>query len=165
MRHQLGLERRQPHFNGGQLVGQAVQQFARRLRHIGLGNPFEQLLDLLRPLRADDTELRRVPADRIAQHRALLGQQIAHLQEHQRRLLLAALDRHKAHPRPAHRLADRVGVNRVVLAAFDIGLDVLRRDQHDLVPQIVQHPPQWCEAPHASSPIRVGGSLAKNFSI
>src|SRR6516165_9679493 len=141
MRHQLGLECRQPHFDGGQLAGQVVQQFARRLRHIGLaGNPLEQLLDLLRPLRADHAELRRVPADRIAQHRALLGQQIAHLQEHQRRLLFTTLDRHEAHPRPAHRLADRFGVDHVVLAAFNVGLDVLRWDQHDLVPQIAQHP-------------------------
>ena len=78
MRHQLGLERRQPHFKGGQLAGQAVQQFARRLRHIGLaGNPLEQLLDLLRPRRPGHAELCRVSADRIAQHRALLGQQIA----------------------------------------------------------------------------------------
>jgi hypothetical protein len=137
MRHQLGLERRQPHFDGGQLACQAVQQFTRRLRHIGLaGNPFEQFFDLLRPLRAGHAELRRVPADRVAQHRALLGQQIAHLQEHQRRLLVTALDRHEAHPRPAHRFADRFGVDRVVLAAFDVGLDVLRRDQHDLVPPV-----------------------------
>src|SRR5206468_9715292 len=59
----------------------------------------------------------------------------------QRRLLVTALDRHEAHPRPAHRFADRFGVDRVVLAAFDVGLDVLRRDQHDLVPQSAQHPP------------------------
>jgi hypothetical protein len=71
----------------------------------------------------------------------LLAQQIAQLQQHQCCLLFTALDRHKAHPRPAHRLADRFGVDRVVFAAFDIGLDVLRWDQHDLMPQPAQHPP------------------------
>jgi hypothetical protein len=32
------------------------------------------------------------------------------------------------------------------------------------MPQPPQHPRQWCEAPQASMPIRVGRSLAKNFA-
>ena len=53
----------------------------------------------------------------------------------QRRLLRLALDRDKAHRGPAHRLADRRRVGRVVLLPPDIGLDILRRHQPDLVPE------------------------------
>jgi len=42
-------------------------------------------------------------------------------------LLLGGLDRHKAHPRPAHRLADRLGIGGIVLVARHIRLDPLRR--------------------------------------
>src|SRR5215469_13364334 len=34
----------------------------------------------------------------------------------------------------------RLGVDLVILAALDVGLDVLRRHQHHLVPQAAQHP-------------------------
>src|SRR6266566_8883851 len=46
-----------------------------------------------------------------------------------RRLLHLGLDRDEAHRWAAHRLADRLGVRRIVLVAPDIGLGVGRWDQ------------------------------------
>ena len=54
------------------------------------------------------------------------------------RLLLFGLDRHEAHGRPRHGLADRRGVGRVVLATLHVSLDVLRRHQAHLVSQRAQ---------------------------
>jgi hypothetical protein len=51
----------------------------------------------------------------------------------QHALLLFALHRHKAHVRPRHRLADSLRIGRVVLAALEVGLDVARRHQPDLM--------------------------------
>jgi transposase len=48
---------------------------------------------------------------------------------HQHRLLLLALDRHEAHVRPSDRLADRLRVISVVLAALAVSHHVLRRHQ------------------------------------
>ena len=46
-------------------------------------------------------------------------------------LLLDALDRHKPHARPAHRLADRFSVRSIVLVALDKRLHELRRNDLD----------------------------------
>jgi hypothetical protein len=54
--------------------------------------------------------------------------------QHQRRLLLRALDRNEAHSGARHRFAAGIGVGRVVLAALDIGLGVSRRyEQHFVI--------------------------------
>ena len=37
--------------------------------------------------------------------------------------------RHKAHTRPLHRLADRLGIGGIILLAFDVGFDIGRRHQ------------------------------------
>jgi hypothetical protein len=79
-----------------------------------------------------------MPAQRVDQLGALLDHKLAHFQQAGLRLLLRLLDRDKAHRRPRRRLADRLGVNAVVFAAFDKRLDVLRRDQLDPVPQRLQ---------------------------
>jgi hypothetical protein len=63
------------------------------------------------------------------------NQPVAQAEQHLRRLPLRCLDRNKAHPRPAHRLADRLRIGLVVLVARDIGLDQLRRQHHHLVPK------------------------------
>jgi hypothetical protein len=55
-------------------------------------------------------------AKRIDAHRPLFDQQFACLVQHQRRLLLRALDRNEAHSRARHRFAAGIGVDRVVLA-------------------------------------------------
>jgi hypothetical protein len=111
----------------------------------------QQLGHFCRSLGPDHAELRRV-TDRVGHHRALLGQQIAHLEQHQCRLLVDALDRHEAHPGSAHRLADRCGVDRIVLAALDVRLDGLRRQQYRLVPQAAQHPRPMVRGPARLDP-------------
>ena len=72
-------------------------------------------------------------AKRIDAHRPLFDQQFARLVQHQRRLLLRALDRNEAHSGARHRFAAGIGVDRVVLAALDIGLGVSRRHQQHFV--------------------------------
>ena len=59
----------------------------------------------------------------------LSDQCLAHPVDRQGALLLLGLDRNKAHARPLDRFADRLGVGPVVLVAFDIRLDLLRRHQ------------------------------------
>ena len=53
-------------------------------------------------------------------------------------LLLDALDRHEAHVRSIHGLADRLRVGRVGLVALDVGLYVLRWNKADMVPEPTQ---------------------------
>jgi len=133
--HQSRLDRFQLDLHAIELAGEHADHLAGQHRRALIGRQApQQLGHLLRSLGHGDAELRRMAADRVDQHRALLDKQIAHSEhprvkpEDQRRLLLGALDRHKPHRRPAHRFADRLGVDRIVLAALDIGLDVLRRD-------------------------------------
>lgn len=61
---------------------------------------------------------------------------LAHAHQHQRGLLIRALDRNEPHRRAAHRL----GIGRVILAAFDIGLHQLRRDQLNVMSELRQQP-------------------------
>jgi len=49
--------------------------------------------------------------------------------QHQAALLLGCFDRHEAHARPLHCLADRFGIGRVILLAFDVRLHVGRRNE------------------------------------
>jgi hypothetical protein len=70
-----------------------------------------------------------IAADGVGELRAIADQPIPHAHQHQGCLLLGRLHRHEAHRRPAHRLAQRLGVRRIVLAALDVGLDQLRSDQ------------------------------------
>ena len=67
----------------------------------------QQLGRAVAPFRRDDAELGHVPADRIRQHRALTHQKLPTAMQHQARLLLLGLRRHKPHRGPRHRLADR----------------------------------------------------------
>jgi hypothetical protein len=46
-----------------------------------------------------------------------------------RSLLRGGFHRHETHPRTPRGLADRFGVVAIVFAAFDIGFDILRRDE------------------------------------
>jgi hypothetical protein len=58
--------------------------------------------------------------------------------QHQNRLLLGALHRHKPHVGALNRLADRLRIGRIVLVALEVGLNILRRHQAHLVPQDLQ---------------------------
>jgi hypothetical protein len=96
-------------------------------------------------------------------HLGLLPQQkIARSMLHQPALLLGQLRPHKSHRRPANRLADRLGVCRIVFVALDVSLHVLRRHQTNLVTE-----PRQLTRPimrrGAGLHARQGGGAAKNF--
>ena len=83
----------------------------------------------------DEAELSQVPAYGVDKLGSLPDQQLAHPVHRQCRLLLFGLDRHDAHGRPRHGLADCGGVGRVVLATLHVRLDVLRRHEPHLMPK------------------------------
>ncbi len=66
---------------------------------------------------------------------AVVDEPAAHPDQHQRRLLIGGLCRHETHRRSAHRLAQRLGIRCVILAALHIRLRQLRRDQLHLMPE------------------------------
>src|ERR1700724_2835063 len=57
----------------------------------------KQLVDAADSLGGNNAELRKMAAKRVDAHRPLFDQQFARLVQHQRRLLLRALDRNEAH--------------------------------------------------------------------
>jgi hypothetical protein len=91
-------------------------------------------------VRRDHPELGQMRPQRIDQGGALANQPFPATMQQQCGLLLGCLDCHKPHARPAHRLADRFRIGRVVLVALEVGLDVLRRHQPHLVAQRLQLP-------------------------
>src|SRR4030095_9244505 len=80
------------------------------------------------PLGAAPADPGRSAAAGVGELRAPLAQALPPAQQHLRRRLLDALDGHKALLRlgPAHRLADCLGVDLVVLVVPDVALHVLR---------------------------------------
>jgi hypothetical protein len=56
--------------------------------------------------------------------------------QRKRCLLLGSFDRHEAHVRPRHRLADCLGIVAVVLVGLHVRLDELRRHEPHLVAQL-----------------------------
>jgi transposase len=74
-----------------------------------------------------------VSAECVDQQGPLANQAFAHLQNHCLSLLRDRLYRHEMHPRSPCRLADSLGVIAIVLGALDVGFDVLRWNQTDLV--------------------------------
>src|SRR5580693_8221377 len=92
------------------------------------------------PLGGGKAELTRIATDGVAQLRAIADQPVTYADQHQARLLLSRLHRHEAHRRPAHRLAKRFRVDRIVLAALNVRLDELRCDQLHRMPERLQQP-------------------------
>ena len=80
-------------------------------------------------LRGDQTELRALSPQRVAELGALLDQEPTGAMERQHGLILGRLDLRKPHGRPLRCLADRRRVSRVVLVGLQVRLDELRRDQ------------------------------------
>jgi len=68
------------------------------------------------------------------------GQEIAGPVQHEDALLLFALDRHEAHVRPRHRLADRLGIGCVILLTFHIGLYVRGRNEPHVMAERCDRP-------------------------
>ena len=75
-------------------------------------------------LRDHDPEFRKMRPERICQHRLLPDQKRPRAMQHENSLLVGALDRHKPHVRPGHRLANRLRIRGVVLPTLD-GVDGL----------------------------------------
>jgi hypothetical protein len=75
----------------------------------------------LMPLRDHDPKLRKMRPERVRQHRLLPDQKRPRAMQHENSLLIGALDRHKPHVRPGHRLANSLRICGVVLPTLDIG--------------------------------------------
>jgi hypothetical protein len=65
----------------------------------------DEVLDPVDAFGGDEAELREMAAQRVHAHRSLLDQQFASLVQHERGLLVRALDRNEPHLGPRHRLA------------------------------------------------------------
>ncbi|VIO74458.1 hypothetical protein CI1B_52310 [Bradyrhizobium ivorense] len=124
------------------MCGEHQQGAAHDLRDLltRLLEPGHQLAQPLIALRRHDPELAQRRPQRVRGHRPLPNQQRAGAVNRQRRLLRDALHRHKAHRRPAHRLADRLRVPAIVLVALHIRLHIGRRHQLDFVAVLPDHP-------------------------
>ena len=81
-----------------------------------------------------------VPAQSVDALGSLMHQHIANPEHDPASLLFLALDRHEPHRGPLRRLANRFGIGRVVLLAFDERLDVGRWDQPHRVPKLTELP-------------------------
>ena len=95
----------------------------------GIVDQVGQRADVLRSAWRHETEFGEMPADRVNQLSTLPQQQSSGSVQHHRGLLRDRLDRHKAHVRPNHRLADGLGIGRIVLVGLDEGANVLRGNQ------------------------------------
>src|SRR6516162_4564366 len=107
-------------------------------------NP-EQLCRAIAALSADNAELGHVPTDGIRQHRSLTNQKLPAAVQHQARLLLCRLRRHKSHRRSRDRLADCGCVVGIIFAALNVGLHVARRHQpHRVAERLKPAAPIMC---------------------
>src|SRR6266702_878741 len=105
----------------------------------------EQFCCAIAALCSDNAELGHVPTDCIRQHRSLTNQQLPAAMQHQARLLLFRLRRHKSHRRPRDRFADCGGVVGIVFAALQIGFHVARRHQpHRVAERLKPAAPIMC---------------------
>ena len=72
---------------------------------------------MVRALRRDEADLGQMAAQSIERRRALAGEQLARSMAHQVGLVIDRTHRHEPLARPAHRLANRCRIDRVVLVA------------------------------------------------
>ena len=119
-----------------QLPDQRKKRGPRKLRDeivIIVVDQRDQHSDAGNALSGYDAELRQVAAQGVYQHCPLPDQELAEPMQHQHALLFLALHRNEAHRRPRHRLANLLGVGRVILLPLHVWLDVRRRHQPNLV--------------------------------
>src|SRR4051794_2565695 len=84
--------------------------------------------------------LGQVPAQGVDALRPLPHQQVADPEHNSVRLLCLLLHRHKAHPRPLRRFADRLSIRHVILLPLDKGLHISGWDQPHRVAQLAKLP-------------------------
>src|SRR6478672_7470348 len=70
----------------------------------------------------------------------LIAERLAGTLHNSVRLLCLLLHRHKAHPRPLRRFADRLSIRHIILLPLDEGLHVSRWDQPHRVAQLTKLP-------------------------
>src|SRR5271166_4659745 len=84
---------------------------------------------------SDDPEFGEMRPDRVRGRSQLTDEQMPRPVQSQAGLLLRRFDRHEAHIGPLHGLANRFGIDRVVLLAFDVRLHVGRRHELHFMPE------------------------------
>src|SRR5215813_3934931 len=127
-------------------------------------NP-NQLMQSFTPLGSHQSELGKVRTKCVDQLSPLTDQEIPRPVQHQHALLLDVLDRHKSHRWPRDGLADRRCIGRVVLAALPIGLDIGRRHEPRVMPQLPELACPLmgrCAGLHANAARRQIGKELKN---
>ncbi|ODT73722.1 MAG: hypothetical protein ABS76_38575 [Pelagibacterium sp. SCN 64-44] len=85
--------------------------------------------------RSDDTQLSHMGAQRVDRLGSLTHEQRPRSEDHYRCLLLCSLDRHEPHRLSRHRFGNWLRIGGVGLAALDERLDVLGRQQSDVMPE------------------------------
>src|SRR5262245_57742430 len=111
-----------------------------------VSDDLEQFCRAIAALCRDNAELGHMPTDCIRQHRSLTNQKLPAAMQHQARLLLFRLRRHKSHRRPRDRFADCGRIVGIVFAALQIGFYIARRQQ----------PHRVAEGPKPTAPIMCG---------
>ena len=140
---QPGLDGRNPRRELRQLLSQRREHvLGQRAKGLVRDDARQQRFDLVEPFGGNQAELCRVAANRVGELRPAPDQHIPRADQHLRRRLIGTFHRYKPplHARPAHRLADRLGVCRIVLATRHIGFHVLGRHQDDPMAQFPQLP-------------------------
>src|SRR4051794_5774151 len=99
-----------------------------------------QAVDVRGTLRHHMAVLGQVPAQGVDALRPLPHQQVAGSEHNSVRLLCLVLHRHKAHPRPLRRFADRLSIRHVILLPLDEGLHISGWDQPHRVAQLAKLP-------------------------
>src|SRR5437868_14386305 len=125
--HDHGLDRLDAHLKSAQFGEEALQRLSRQRWHIsivGTLQQIDQVSDAVPTRRRDDAKLAKMTADRVYQHGSLPHQQVACSMVQKCGLLMRRLHRYETHSRPADRLADRLGICSIGLAAANIGFDV-----------------------------------------
>src|SRR5271154_684577 len=86
-----------------------------------------------------------MPADRIRQHRALTDEKLPTAMQHQARLLLFRFCWHEPHRRSRYCLTDRSSIIRVILAALEVSLHIVRWHQpHRMAERLKLAAPMMC---------------------
>ena len=108
---------------------------------LGVLQDLRQALAKLGQALADDNPvLAQQAAQPIGLGGALLHQTTAHPVQGQDILLLGGLHRHEAHTGTADGFANRLSIVGVVLVPLHVGLDELRADELDLIPELPETP-------------------------
>ncbi len=122
---------------------QALQQLAQHPGQLILAvlQDFRQALgNVADALRNDNPVLGQESADLVGLRRPRFDEALPGAMQRQHRLLFAGLDRHEAHRWSGHRLADRLGIRRVVLVGLHVGLDKLRSHESHRMPELLKLP-------------------------